>query len=401
MKLLVIEPEASGHRMALYVRLIAREAIRRNWSFLLMTTEKAMRHPAFELVKSECVDGPAIVRMSSIQPAKRLSPMHLLLSQNQYYQSTAAAYRTLSSNDEPDMIYVANLDMFDKILPFRGTPFGETPFSGMMMSIKFHRRHVGTASPRGSDRLFGHLFKRAVAIPELRGVAVVDESFLEYTKHHTTDTFTKVHYVPDVGHLKPSESQHDARQKLGIPADKFVVLVYGGLTARKGVSQLITATQATNRNDVAILLAGVKNQNIANELLSSPARSLVESGRLFQSCGFHDELKEQRVFRSANAVWLGYIEGFTGSSGVMYQAGAAGLPVISTRHGLIGWQTERHRLGPTVDPMDSNEIVRAIEMLVTDKSLCQQYSRNGYALARSHTPEAFGTGVCSMLDSLL
>jgi hypothetical protein len=53
MRLLIVEPEAEGHHMILYTRLLVREALRRNWEVAILTTEQGRNHPSFGILVAD------------------------------------------------------------------------------------------------------------------------------------------------------------------------------------------------------------------------------------------------------------------------------------------------------------------------------------------------------------
>ncbi|MGI9262288.1 MAG: glycosyltransferase, partial [Woeseiaceae bacterium] len=89
--------------------------------------------------------------------------------------------------------------------------------------------------------------------------------------------------------------------------------------------------------------------------------------------------------------------GAYGSSGVLYQAGSAGLPVISMAEGLVGWTVKKHRLGIAMDVTDLPGVVNAIQSLRDDESMLREFGENGRRLAKSHTGAAFGNTICDAL----
>ena len=96
-------------------------------------------------------------------------------------------------------------------------------------------------------------------------------------------------------------------------------------------------------------------------------------------------------------VWLGYIGGAYGSSGVLYQAGSAGLPVISMAEGLVGWAVRTHKLGISLDASDESAVVEAIQLLYQDEVIRRECGENGRRLAESHTGAAFAAVICDAL----
>lgn len=395
---LIVEPEASGHHMALYVRLIVRVALQRGWKIHLLTTATAVKHPAFELVKSEASTSLKISFMEEVKSSSKFDVWSLLVLQNQYFQSISKAFRNIPKTDIPDIVYLVNLDYCDKIIALRGSPFGKVPFSGMMMDIKYHRAAMGLGPPARINWLYEKLFRRVLRLPTLHTATVIDEAFLTYIKRINCLEYRKIRFVPDVGQVSGTESRESARAALGFHADDFVILIYGSLTQRKGIHELLDAIDMPLMpKQVKLLVAGTPNLDIVSLLSNLKSVKLKKENRLIESLGFHDDTQEFRVFRSANLVWVGYVGRFNGSSGVLYQAGSLALPVIGNRSGLIGWLIQQHSLGLAVDPKNVQEVVNAVCNMYEDRSLRYSSGINGYNLAAMHTGEQYGISVCDAI----
>lgn len=397
MRLLVVEPQASGHHLALYTRHVIRAAVKRGWDVSLMTTEVALAHPAMDLLQSEVDRRLRVHLMQEVPVSGELRIWAQIKRQMDYYYSMQEAYRRVRKEMGADIIYVINLDLIDKVVGLLGSPFDETPFAGMLMSIKFHRHDMGVGPQRRSDLLYRWLFKRLTSIARLRFVAVVDEAFDTYVRRASDIDRQKIRFVPDVGHLSGAETHLDARNHLGIAAEDFTILVYGSLTARKGVSELLRAVQVLRDPRIRVLVAGVQDPKIRRLFDETLINAMVQDGSIIIIDRFLTDAEEYRVFRCADAVWLGYVEGFTGSSGVLYQAGSVGVPVIASKHGLLGWLTERHRVGLTIEPTSEIEVSAAIKALAGDRNLRQDLGRNGRRMAVNHTPSSFGATICDAL----
>jgi glycosyltransferase involved in cell wall biosynthesis len=148
-----------------------------------------------------------------------------------------------------------------------------------------------------------------------------------------------------------------------------------------------------------VLAAGKPDEDIATLLSSSRCRELQASGQLLIRTKFHNDETEARVFSAANVVWLGYIGGAYGSSGILYQAGSASLPVISTVDDLIGLAVRTHKLGIALDAAVVASVADAIRRLRQDDSLLRDFGENGRRIARSHTGTSFATSICDALVS--
>lgn len=396
MRLLIVVPEAEGHHMALYTRLLVREAVHRSWTVTILTTASGQDHAAFDIVAAEHDGALRAIVMPEVDRA-RYGSVALLVSQLKLWKALARVCREHNKFSDFDLVYCINLDYFEKALSLRGSPFGDRPFAGMLMNPKFHRAPTRLGPPSRGDFLYRLLFKRLLAIEGLRRLMVIDSLFREFCLQQRFAHAEKICLVSDVGELSGVEARDTARGHLGIAADAFVILVYGSLSPRKGVQQLLRALQKLDDSAVHVLVAGNPDQAIA-ELLSAPwCQELCGSGRLTVREGFHDDESEARVFSAADVVWLGYVGGAYGSSGVLYQAGSASLPVISMAEGLVGWAVGKYKLGITLDAADGAAVLEAIQLLYQDEVMRRECGENGRRLAASHTGAAFANTLCDSL----
>jgi glycosyltransferase involved in cell wall biosynthesis len=402
MRLTIVEPEASGHHMILYLRCISQEAMRRGWQLHLVTTERATKHPAYQIVRTECGDALQTSIMPHVEfPVANPSPLNLLRFQRQQFRALADAYQGVIMPQRPDVIYVIHLDHFDKMLSVLGTPFGRTPFAGMLLSPRFHHRHMGIIGPETRrDLLAEQLFHWLLRLPTLYALTVINRPLVEYAQQRKFRGYEKIHYIPDVGSLVGKVDRNTARESLGIRDDQSVILVYGALSPRKGIRELLGAiSDSSCPETVAVLLAGSQDE-ATQELLNTPDnRRLHAAGRLIVMQGFLNDEQEYLAFRASDVVWLGY-RGFYGMSGVLVQAGMMELPIIACREGIIGWMALQNGLGEIVDVSDHLQVIHAISRFVETPSLRSRYGSRGTAMAQDHTSWSFGFAVCDAIASV-
>lgn len=396
MKLMIIEPHASGHHMALYARWLVKVAVDRGWQLHLLTTKSAIEHPAFKCVLKECSN----IEISFISEVHRTISgnwIKLLIDQWKYYQSIKKGFHNIKHTVNPDLIYMINIDHFDKILAILGSPFGKYEFSGMMMNIKFHRKIMSIGATSRSDWLYKKLLLNVLKIQKLKKLTIIDEPFYEYSEKYMQKHFNKISLIPDVGDIYGSESQDEARNNLRIQKDKFVILVYGVLTKKKGIKQLLRSVIEFNSSKLTVLLAGIQDEDIKDLMQKPEAIQLKKNGQLVESSGFHNEVCEYRVFKAANAVWIGYIGQSFGSSGVLYQSCSIGLPVLATSKGLVGWIVKRYNIGFTFDPEDKYDVSKNIGILYSDSKSVKIASDNAILLSKKHTGLIFGKYICDAI----
>ncbi len=397
MKLLVVEPYATGHHMALHVRLIARAAHARGWHLQLLTTATATSHPSFQLVRDEVGPGLEVFLMPEVERVTSTTAVSLIRAQFNCYQSISRGFRQIPEEASADHTYMTNIDSCDKVMSVLGSPFGTAPYSGMMMSVKFHRHPMKIGPPSRSDWFYERSFRRLSRIRSLQAITVIDESFAEFAERGP-HPYATVRLVPDPGELRGHESQAEAKTSLGISTDRALIVVYGSLTARKGIRELLDAVASGTLERAGVLLAGTPDEHTKQLLEGETARALIQRGQLFLQFGFLDDVQEYRVFRAADIVWTCYSKGFYASSGVLYQAGSLGLPVVGSNLGLIAWLINKHDNGVCCDPASAGSVVAALTQLVSDATLRTRLGANGKRLADSHTGEAFGNAICASVQ---
>lgn len=403
-RLMILEPHCNGHRMQ-YVRWIAREAVARGHVVQLATFANCLDHPLYLAAQRECrgcIQTLILPHNEDLQKGTLLDQpglSKLVKRELDYHRLYSTFFRQLSANQRPDLVFVPYLDYCAYAMALLQSPFGDVPWGGIVMRPSFHLGPMGIAGPRSrlhwpKEKLFFRLLRNKA----LRALFSIDEALVRYVHQNEPGLATRLHFLPDPAEFNGTGSRKAARQKLGIPNDAVVVLVYGSLTTRKGIDSLLLATQQDNfPQQVHVLLAGRRDAKVRELLLSSPARMLREAGRLHEYDGFLSDEEQHTVFRAADVVWLGYKEHYA-MSGVLVQAGAMGLPVVASTEGLVGWLTRKYKLGLDVPVDDAKAVAEAIASLAQSPGASSEYGENGRHFAALHTPENFGKALNDALQ---
>lgn len=403
LRLLIFEPKASGHRMALYLRNLIKEGLRRRWTLHIVTTTVALEHPACNLLIQEYGAHFTISTMPAVKfPSGALSMRNLLWSQFKQFRVFARAYREIKDEVRPDVVYINGFSSLDKVMGILGSPFENTPLVGMLLGVKFHHRPMGiTASASRNDWFYQRLFARLLRMQGLAALLVIDPLLVPYMERRELIGSDKVKYVPDMAHLSGHTTRQEARHALDIGDDQIVVLVYGVLSERKGIRDLLTSLRDLGPDiNVVVLLAGAQDSSTRELLAEKEVMALCEAGGIKVINDFLDDEREFAVFKLADIVWLGY-KNFYGMSGVLLQAGLAGLPVIACKQGMIGWLVQRHGLGETLDTLDSKRITRSIHRLAKDPQARRRYGERGRSLAMNHTPQRQAENTCDAISGAM
>jgi hypothetical protein len=285
-----------------------------------------------------------------------------------------------------------------------GTGFAATPWVGISMRPVFHLASMRdvVAPSRRDDWVRNKLYRKVLRDRSLHKLLTFDPTMIDFaSSSFSHQERERLVYLPDPSLEYDLPDRHASRAELGIPDEAHLVLLYGSLTARKGVSQLIRAASAPQCPiSTHILLAGLQNGEVKQFLQQGEAKALSVSGRLHILEQYLDDRLERTVLSAADSMWLGYSK-FYGMSGVLVLAVRHDLPCIFTREGIIGYLGRKFAVGPEMDPYNIQTVVEALRSLTMKP---QQYSQS-LAQARQsfavHSIEYFRSVVCETAMSAI
>lgn len=388
MTILIIEPFVHGHHGA-YLHWIIRAILSQGHSVQLATFDQSVTHPSVQSLLSTFGDQVTIVT----RPFRAFGTfngnlMRMVVDTLEFRKLLRTFYTLVSKNSQVDFVLLPYLDYCTYALSIAGSPFGATPWGGIIMRAAFHYAAMGVKAPNSRvDQIKQWLFSRLLRDPYLRALFTIDETLCEYAHAWPPNVRSSLVYLPDLAVTKRSICKLSARERLGIARDAWVILVYGSLAKRKGIEVLL---QATEHSDFPLrchlLLAGNPAPDAMPILQSSSAIRLRLAGRLHEVTHYLSDEEESTVFSAADAVWLGYLAHYQ-MSGVLVQAGMMGLPSIACEEGLIGWLTMHHQSGVVVSVSDPSNVARKIKDLFETPGLAGEYGNNGRKAYASHTED--------------
>jgi len=398
MKVLIVEPKGSGHHIALYVRYVVRKLIEEKCALSLLTTHSAVAHPSFKLLE-DYQDKIDLHYLPESQLKDGDTSWKLFAQQTKSWLVLRREFTAINARNHFDVVYVPTADWIAKALEVFGSPFGSSSFVVLYMSPKHHRKAMGLGPASRQDWLYKKMFHRLLCIPKLRSVLVIDEFFQEFCRVEYGKSAEKVQYVPDFSEINGEKSKEECREVMGVLPSVKILLVYGSLTKRKGIAQLIEALAMPNcPREITVMLAGKADTDIESLISTSTVQKMIVEGRILLRLYFHDEADEYFVFKAADYVWLGYVRGFYGSSGVLFQALQAGVPLVSMKQGLIGKMVEKYKLGVTVNPEQSDSILRGLKHIMGDQYGDEDVNHAGLEVfANNHRAESHATVVFNAL----
>lgn len=399
--LLIIEPHWEGHHLK-YACWMIREAAERGYKVWFAGSPSCLHHPLLYDLKVEYTGRLQTVSLTvnEAKPVVQGTP-DLVRRELRYQRMFAECYQRLSRSERLDYVFLPYLDYCMYAIALIGSPFGNTPWGGLIMQPTFYLRGRGFGVPDTiMQRLKERLFLRLLGNEPLRAIFTLDEALVEHVRRVRPDRSDRLRFLPEPAEIQGTHSRQSARQALGIPERVTIIMVYGELDSTKGIDALLAAAKEERFPDeVGVLLAGRQDAEVKALLSSERAEELRREGRLYDLDKFVSGEDEHAVFQAADVVWLGYREQYV-SSGVLLQAAMAGLPVVACDEGMIGWLTNRHSLGLTVAVENSQEVAEAVATLESDQELSRKLGENGRRFSAAHSVSSFREAIGrELLDS--
>lgn len=400
MRVLYIEPEATGHRFALYLRNFAVEAVSRGWEVILATTGAAKTHPSYrELERDGLLAGS--VEFDLQPPPGTTAPLTIARRQVQAFVAYGRAAEEARRRFYVEHVVVPFLDDIRYPVAMLGTPFRTLPCTGVMLRIAHHHFAAGVSRhPGRRDRVEQMVFRRLLRTPGIERIGVIDESlFLPSVMRKLGNDGARLVLLPDPMQKFEPLDRHEARRRLSFPDHAFLVLLYGSLSRRKGVHDFVaTLRQPGIPDGIVGVIAGRPDAETSSFLQSVQSDPLVTSGRLRLELGFLSDERSRDYFAASDVVWVAYRD-FPFMSGVLVQAAGCGKRVLATDGGLIGWLTRRYGLGEVVAAQDPSSFAVALQHLASHQGTDASWDTDAMSFAAAHAPEHFGRALCDAVGA--
>ena len=268
-------------------------------------------------------------------------------------------------------------------------------FSGIYFRPSFHYSRFGEHTASTEERL-RNFRKRVLLWAALRN------------PHFGTLFCLDPYVVPDVrrmggqavvlpdGVVPRVEEAADVRW--GIEPGRKTVLLFGSLSRRKGLFEVLDALRRLPESDqrqLGFVLAGPivdpERERVRREVRALKYHTPLQV--VFDERFIPDE-EIQAMVRRADLVLLTY-QRHVGSSNVLARAAMAGVPVLATDYGLVGKLVRERRLGQTIDATSAADIAAALSTFLEAPAKLPFSLEDAARFAEGHTADAFARTILS------
>jgi glycosyltransferase involved in cell wall biosynthesis len=269
-----------------------------------------------------------------------------------------------------DHCLILYFDTYQIPLAFAEIP--PCPLSGIYFRPTFHYQNFTQCRLSWGDRIQQFreilLLKRVLQNPQLKALFCLDP-FVVKTIQNFQEQVKILPLADPVLEQFVSEMQvMQLRKKLEIQEGKSVCLLFGALTGRKGIYELLDALlllPETLQQELCIVLAGQASLHEQERIIAKI--SAVHSAcavKIISQFEFISEFDVPVYFHMANVVLAPY-QHHVGMSGILLHAAAAGKPVLSSNYGLMGEMVKQYSLGLAIDSSKSSEIANGLRSLLS------------------------------------
>jgi glycosyltransferase involved in cell wall biosynthesis len=258
-------------------------------------------------------------------------------------------------------------------------------FCGRLSGVYFRPRFLADPLWPPGNIAKGIGFRKLTRRGWFDKIYLMDEYLLEKARHRYSGQ--KFYFLPDPWDGTFRLDQKEAREKIGIPPDRFVFLCFGIGDRRKGLHLAVRALLETSADSLMHLLC-------AGSMAPDPETSrglneLKAQGRATVMDRYVSDTEQSLCFCASDVVLLPYIEHF-GSSGVLSLAAAAGRMVIASDEGLLARRIEEHQLGWVFPSGD----IRGLKACIQKASLLKSsemapFRQAAYRYAQTCSRDAF------------
>ncbi|BAZ11076.1 putative N-acetylglucosaminyltransferase [Calothrix sp. NIES-4071] len=264
------------------------------------------------------------------------------------------------------------------------------PFSGIYFRPTFHYNEFTDYQPSWKDRLQEtrerFIMSRILGNNQLQTLFCLDPFAVKHLNKFNKNV--KAVHLPDpVEILNSSEIQPSSfKENLGVEPGRRIFLLFGTITARKGIYQLLESLLLLPSEvcqKLCLLIVGESEiQEELEKLIANICQ--VKPIQIIRRYEFIPDSEIQTYFQLTDFVLAPY-QRHVGMSGILLLGAAALKPVLSSNYGLMGEMVQRNQLGLTVDTTKPEDIASGLTRLLLEpaKKLCNYTQMSLFAQENS------------------
>ena len=299
---------------------------------------------------------------------------------------------------EVDKSFIINIDTY---LPLLAAGMNcPSPILGIYFGPSFHYEQLLNYAPKKQEkaRSFREKFmlSRALRNPKLQTLFCLDPFAVEPISKISHKA--KVLHLPDpVKLILPSPEQlEQLKRYLEIQSNRKIFLLFGHLTRRKGIDQLLEAVKflpTEIHQQICLLLVGCIHPDY---------QALIETKidwihrhypiQIVRNYQFVPQREVSFYFHLADIVLAPY-QHHVGMSGILLLAAAAQKPLLSSNYGLMGEIIQRYSLGISIDSTMPEEIAKGFINCVNKSAEELQDFSKAKAFANENSADKFASTI--------
>ena len=346
MKILIVEPESKGHHLILYINKLIRVFLKKNYKIHILTSKKVISSPQYIIIKKKFKTLKTHTFNYNLKLKKR-TIVSKFIFQFLYFIKIFNKINELKKSNDYKIIYFNHLDPFFYIYSILGYFLNVKNISGLYLNCKFHHSFYKFKNNFILDYLKLFLFKLCLKNTKLEKIFLIDQLLKKFFYIKKIKN-KKIVFVPEAFNEIPKLNKNFSRKKLQIYNKKKCILVYGAISYRKGLIELLDELSINLKlNNLFIVVAGKVDKDLYSEIINNVKfKALIRNKRLIIFNKFISQKEEIYFFNATDYVWLGYNNlSSNSSSGVLNLSIMAEKIIIASNRGLIGDTVKKNKIG--------------------------------------------------------